>query len=221
MKVADAMTRDREHAASRALGGVAEAEAGDATGRLTAEATEIGTSPQPPGQQAQARDEDRGAGAEERAGGIDRFRDGGGDEDERRAASDCSAERSPAFAPPALRRGCRPRSRFASSAGKLSLSLMLAGQQAALRDPRDRPRSVHQMHTIAATIAPAAPASERRAATRAASARVVPTAPDHHVRRPGHHQRAVADRAGGADRAAGDREHQPFGGEQPAHARRA
>ena len=48
---------------------------------------------------------------------------------------------------------------------------------------RASPRSVHQMHTIAATTTPTAPAGERQR-RHVQRQRVVPTAPTHHVRSP-------------------------------------
>ena len=115
--------------------------------------------------------------------------------------------RPAAFAPPALRR-----------AGAVSARMVPASK---LRSEiRARPRSVHQMQAIAAITRPGGPREERdRRHVQRQHGRA------HGARPPGsqarHHGGAVADRACHADDAADDGEEQPFGGKQPADARRA
>ena len=175
MKVAEAMTAIGEHAAARALGRVAEAEARDrdrSRGRGARRRRAAATS-----EKQRHGDEERRAGAEERAGGVDRFRRGGADQAEPEDGEEQRRRRRRRCATIAVARGL-------TSCGQLVSRAADARRPAGLRSEiRAKPRSVHQMQTIAATIAPSAPATSETGDTCSVSA-VVPTAPDHHVRRP-------------------------------------
>ena len=75
---------------------------------------------------------------------------------------------------------------------------------------RARPRSVHQMHTIAAIERAGCPGGQRQRrhvqAQRGGADRSGPPRPQ-----PGHHHRAVRDGAGGPEKAADEGEHASFG----------
>ena len=151
---------------------------------------------------AQRRDEQQCAGAEKCPGPIHVRLRRGGEKSRRPRPSRCNRDGEPGH------RRARLRARQCSS------GLRVAGQQAALREPRQCRAAFHQMHSTAAAMPrPTAPAaSDEGEDVEGQRGRPDRTRPAR--AQPGHHRRAVAERAHETEKHCRRPQQQTFAGEQ-------
>ena len=140
--------------------------------------------PQPDGRETERGHEQRRAGAEECAGSIERA---GGARRQQRRRRAIGEARSPPYSGDVAHLDRRCVAAAPDPTCRTCRVCQFAREQAALRD-RASPRSVHQMQTIAAASAPAAPATSDAGDTCRVSA-VVADRADPPGAQPVHHQR--------------------------------